>query len=82
MKQDEPATRSLSVVDRLEQIRMSPSELRIARASLLQAELIADMLIRANDDLRRVFGFVGRGIGALARRNQVSPVAPKWRAPS
>jgi hypothetical protein len=82
MKQDEAATRSLSTVDRLYQIRMSPYDLRIARASLLQAELIADLLIRANDDLRRVFGFVGRGIGALARRNKVSPLAPKWRAPS
>jgi hypothetical protein len=81
MKAYEPATNSLSTVARLDQIRMNPDARRMARASLRQAELIAEMLMRANEDLRHVFGFIGRGISALARRSKVSPVAPEWRLP-
>lgn len=81
MKPYEQATNSLSAVDRLDQIGMSPDKRRMARASMRQAELIADMLIRANEDLRHVFGFIGRGISALPRRSKVSPLAPEWRLP-
>ncbi len=81
MKPYEQATNSLSTVVRLDQIRMSPDKRRIARASMRQAELIANMLMRANDDLRRVFGLVGRAISALARRSKGSPVTAGWRLP-
>jgi hypothetical protein len=81
MKPYEPAAIGVSTVDRLDQISMSPNELRMARASMRQAELIVDMLIHAHDGLRHVVGSIGRGIGALARRNKVSPVAPTWQAP-
>lgn len=82
MKQDRPATRSPNMVDCLDQIGMRPSQRRMARASLRQAELIVDMLIRANNDFCCVLGFVGRGIDALSRRNKVSQAAPKLRTPS
>ena len=81
MKPYEQATNSLSTVDRLDQIRMSPDERRTARASMRQAELIADVLMRANEDLRHVFGLVGRAISALARRGKVSPAVAEWRLP-
>jgi hypothetical protein len=81
MKPYDPATSRQTNADRLDAIRLSPSERRTARASMRQAELIVDMLIRANDDLRKCFEFVARGIGALARRRKVSAVGPKCRAP-
>lgn len=77
MKPSEHGTNSSSMVDRLDQIRMSPHERRMARASLGQAELLADMLLRANEDLRRVFGLVTRGISALARRSKVPAATPE-----
>jgi hypothetical protein len=46
-----------------------------------QAASIVDVLIRANNALRHVLGFVGRGIGALAHRNKVTPLTPTWPAP-
>jgi hypothetical protein len=75
------ATNNLGTADGLARIRMSPGKRRMARASMRQAELIVDLLMRANDDLRRVFGFVRRGINALARRSKVPAVAPEWRLP-
>ena len=81
MKAYERVTRTTSSVDRLDQIRMRPDKRRIAQASMRQAELIADMLVRANDGLRYVLGSIGRGIGALARRSKSTPGIPKWRAP-
>jgi hypothetical protein len=81
MKPSEQAANGSSTIDRLDRIRMSPDERRIARASMLQAELIADLLMRANKDLRHVLGFIGRCIGALAHRSKVSPVAREWRLP-
>jgi hypothetical protein len=77
MKAYEHATNSLGAVDRLDQIRMSPAERRMALASMRQAELIAEMLIRANEDLRQVFGFVRRVIGVLAHRSKVPAVRPE-----
>ena len=64
------ATLTPSSIDRLDQIRMSPDKRRIARASMRQAELIADVLVRANDGLRYVLGSIGRGISAVARRSK------------
>jgi hypothetical protein len=81
MKAYERATLTPSSIDRLDRIRMSPDKRRIARASMRQAELIADVLVRANDGLRYVLGSIGRGISAVARRSKSSPGIPKWRAP-
>jgi hypothetical protein len=81
MKPYERLASMTSSVDRLDQIRMSPGKRRIARTSMRQAELIADMLMRANDGLRYVLVSIGRGIGAVARRSKSSPGMPKWRAP-
>ena len=77
MKQNEPASNRLGAFDRLDQIRISPDERRIARAYLLQGELLAELLMRANADFRRAFGFIGRGIGAFARRSKVGAVKPE-----
>ena len=68
MKLYDQTASSPGAFDRVDQTRMSPHERRMALAPILPAELIADMLIRANADLRRVFGFIGRGISALAPR--------------
>ena len=81
MKPYAQASSSFSTVDGMDPIRVSPIERRMARASMRHAELIAAMLLRANKDLRHVFGFIGRGItGALARR-KVFAVTPEWRFP-
>lgn len=78
MKPYEPATNSLSTLDRLDQIRMSPGERRMARAYLWQAELLADILMRVDAYLRHVFGFVGHGIrAAFARRRKVRAATPE-----
>ena len=77
MKPYEQATNSLSTLDRLDQIHMSPGERRMARAYLRQGELLADILMRVDADLRHVFGLVGRGIGAFARRSKVPVVTPE-----
>jgi len=76
MKPYEQATNSVSACHQLDQVRMSPAERRMARAYLRQAELLADLLLCADADLRRVFGFVGRGISALAHRSKLPPVRP------
>ena len=81
MQPFEPATSGVSTTDRLNNICVSPNELRMARASMRQAELIVDMFIRANDAFRHIFGYVGRSIGVLAQRNKVDPVARTWHAP-
>jgi len=70
----EQAKRSLGTADSLDQIRMSPAELRQARASLRQGELLAELLMRANAALRQVIGRMGRGIGVLARRSKLPAV--------
>jgi hypothetical protein len=77
MKPYEPAINALSAVHRLDQIRMNPRARRSARASLLQAELLTDMLLRAYADLSHYFGFVSRGISAIARGSKVSLVTPE-----
>ena len=77
MKQNETASDSTDVFDRLEQIRISPEARRTAQAYLRQGELLAELLMRAHADLRRAFAFVGRGIGAFARRSKASAVRPE-----
>lgn len=69
MKSYEQATNGVSTRCQLDQIRMSPSEHRMAKGYLCQAELLADALMRVDAELRHAFGFVGRGIGALAHRS-------------
>ena len=77
MKPYEPATNRLNTLDRLDQIRMSASDRRMAKAYLRQAELLADMLMWVDAGLRRVLGFAGHGIGALARRSRMRDVTPE-----
>jgi hypothetical protein len=74
MKPYEVATNSVSTLDQLHQIRMSPDERRMAREYLRQAELLADTIMRVNAHLRHALGFVGRGNGAQAHRGRVSTV--------
>ncbi len=81
MKSYQPATRDLSTAHRLEQICMSSDKRRIARASMQQAEFIADLIMRANQDLRHVFGLLQRTIRGLWYRSKVSAVTPEWRLP-
>jgi hypothetical protein len=85
MKPYEPATSSLSTLDRLDQVRMSPGERRMARAYLRQAELLAEILMRVDADLRHVFGFVGARLQRFCtRRSKVPAVAPErneWSLP-
>jgi hypothetical protein len=71
MKPYEQSTNSASTLDQLKQVRMIPSDRRRASAYLRQAELFADTLLRADAQLRHAFGFVGRGIVALAHRRKV-----------
>ncbi len=77
MKPYEQATNRLSTFDQLDQVRMSPGERHMARAYLRQAELLADMLMRIGAELRQVFAFVGRGIGAVAGRAKITGVRPE-----
>ena len=77
MKPQQQATNCLSTLAQLDQIRMSPGERRMARAYLRQAELLADVLMRVEADLRHVLGFAWRGIGALGRRSKVPGVRPE-----
>ena len=67
----------LSTLDQLDQVHMNPGERRMARAYLRQAELLADLLMRLDADLRHAFGFVGRGIGAVSARGKVSAARPE-----
>jgi hypothetical protein len=76
MKPYEPATNVLSTADRLDQVCMSPHARRIAKTSLLQAELLADMLMCAYAELSHLFRFVSSGISAIARGSKVSAVTP------
>jgi hypothetical protein len=75
----EQATNALSTVDRLDQVCMNPHARRIAKTSLLQAELLADMLMRAYAELSHLSRFVSRGIRASARGSKVSSVTAEWR---
>ena len=72
MKPYEQAMNSVNTLDQLNLVRMSAGERRMARAYLLEAELIADMLMRADTELHAALASVGRGIGALVRRGKVS----------
>ena len=76
MKAYKQTKKSMSTADSLDQIRMSPAEHRLARASLRQGELLAEMLMRANAVLRQVIGRMGRGMGVLARRSKLPAVRP------
>ena len=77
MKPYEQATSSLSTLDQLDQIGMSPDRRRIARASMRQAEMIAETLMRAHADLRQVLGFVRRLVSPPARRSKLPAVRPE-----
>jgi hypothetical protein len=81
MNLSDKAASRIGTIDGLDRVCMSPDQRRLAQASLRQAELLADMLLRANDDLRKVFRILQRGIGILARRSKVSPFASESRLP-
>jgi hypothetical protein len=81
MNPSDKAASRIGTIDRLGQVPMSPDQRRLARASLRQAELLADMLIRANEDLRKVFGILRRARVPIPRRSKVSPLAPESRLP-
>ncbi len=70
-------TNCVSTRDQLDQVRMRQCERQRARAYLRQSELLADMLLRVDADVRRILGFVGRGIGAFARRSKVRAATPE-----
>jgi hypothetical protein len=59
---------------------MSLGERRMAKAQLRQAELFADLLMRAQAEVRHVLGLVGGCIGAFARRRKVAVATPEWRS--
>ena len=69
--------RKTNTRDQLDQVRMSPGERRMARAYLRQADLLADVLMRADTELHAAFASVGRGIGALVRRGKVPAARPE-----
>lgn len=71
MKPYEQATNTGRKLDRLDQINMTAHQRRNARASMHQAELIIDALMRAHADLQQVLGFVRRFIGSVARRGKL-----------
>lgn len=77
MKPYEQATNPLTTRDQLDRVRMSAGERRMAMAYLCQAELLAEMLMRMGAELRQVFGFARRGIGAVAGRAKVPGVRPE-----
>ena len=74
-------TDNLSSIDRLDQVTMSADKRRAARASVRQAELIADGLMRASADFRQLFAMIQRGIDTLGRRGKISAVKPMWKLP-
>lgn len=77
MKPYEQATNRSNICDQLDQVRMSPGERRMAKVYLRQGELLAEMLMRIGAELRHAFGFVGRGIGAVAGRAKVPGARPE-----
>jgi hypothetical protein len=81
MKSVEQVIESVIAADRLDHICMSPGERRAAQASLRRGEMIAEMLMRANEDLRRLFSLIGRGVGALLHRGKPSTATRAWRLP-
>ena len=81
LKACEQETNSPNTSDRLDQIRMSPDKRRRAQTSMQQAEFIADLFVRANDDLRSLFDLFRRGISVLTRRTQASAASPELRLP-
>lgn len=81
MKSHEQASNAMGADNGLAHVRMSPDQLRTAKATLRQAELIADTLIRANQDLHHTFAMMARGISAFTRHSKVSAAKPEWRLP-
>jgi hypothetical protein len=75
MKTYKQVTNSSGTRHGLDLVRLSPGERRMAKAYLALAELLADMLLRTYAGLGRGFGFVGRGIAAIAQRSKVAAVA-------
>jgi len=57
-----------STVDRLDNVRMSERDRALAKAHMRDAELVADLIFRAEADIQSVFALVERGVVGLARR--------------
>lgn len=81
MKSVDQVIESVIAADTLDHIRMSPGERRAAQASLRQGEMIAEMLMRASEDLRRLFSLIARGVGAVLHRNKPVATIPAWPLP-
>ena len=77
MRPDEAAVDQLSTRDQFDQVCMRLGERRRARAYLRQAGLLAAMLLRVGADVRRILGYIGRGVGAFARRSKVRAATPE-----
>lgn len=60
MNSSDKAANTTSTIDGLEQVRMNPEQRRLARASVRQAELLVEWLVRGYELLRQVFGFTLR----------------------
>ncbi len=77
MKPYEHATNATATVDHLDQLSMRPDQRLAARATLRQAEMVAEMLMRAHADLSQVFGLLRRIVSAPAQRDKLSAVRPE-----
>jgi hypothetical protein len=75
----ESESNNLSSIDRLDQVTMSADKRRAARASMRQAELVVDGLMRASADFRQLFAMFKRGIDALGRRGRMPTVKPELK---
>lgn len=75
----ETESNNLSSIDRLDQVTMSADKRREARASMRQAELVVDGLMRASADFRQLFALTKRGIEALGLRGKISAVKPELK---
>ena len=76
MKHDELTTYRSNALDRLDAIRMHPGGRRIAKACLRKSELLAEMFMWLDTELRRVLAFAGQACGAVARSSKVRAVTP------
>lgn len=77
MKPYEHATNASATADHLDRISMRPDQRLVARATLRQAEMVAEMLMRAHADLSQIFGLVRRIVSAPAQRDKLSAVRPE-----
>ena len=77
MKHHELATSSPNTLDRLDGIRTHPVGRRRAKAGVRQSELLADLFVWLDAELRRVLAFAGQAFGALARCSKVCALTPE-----